>query len=105
MALTITIPDRGRTVVGNRRLVTGSLTQDSSYPTGGESLTPGDLGLSDIDFIVFSADVIQCYWESSTKKVLMYYGNNDGAADGEFVEATSTDDLSAANIDFQAWGR
>ena len=105
MALTIAIPDRGRTVVGNRRLVTGSLTQDSSYPTGGESLTPGDLGLSDIDFIVFSADVIQCYWESSTKKVLMYYGNNDGAADGEFVEATSTDDLSAANIDFQAWGR
>ena len=105
MALTIAIPDRGRTVVGNRRLVTGSLTQDSSYQTGGESLTPGDLGLSDIDFIVFSADVIQCYWESSTKKVLMYYGNNDGAADGEFVEATSTDDLSAANIDFQAWGR
>ena len=70
MALTITIPDAGRTVIGNKRLVFGTLAFDASYPTGGEALTAGDLGLDKIDHITFTSDVVQCYWASN--KLLAY---------------------------------
>ena len=103
MALTITIPDAGRTVIGNKRLVFGTLAFDASYPTGGEALTAGDLGLDKIDHITFTSDVVQCYWASN--KLLAYYGDNDAGADGEFAQAANTDDLSAANVGFFAIGR
>ena len=103
MALTITIPDAGRTVIGNKRLTIGTITFDSSYPTGGEDLVPGDLGLDKIDHITFTSDVVQCYWASN--KLLAYYGDNDAGADGEFAQAANTDDLSAANVGFFAIGR
>ena len=103
MALTITIPDAGRTVIGNKRLVFGTLAFDASYPTGGEALTAGDLGLDKIDHITFTSDVVQCYWASD--KLLAYYGDNDAGADGEFAQAANTDDLSAANVGFFAIGR
>ena len=103
MALTITIPDAGRTVIGNKRLVFGTLAFDASYPTGGEALTAGDLGLDKIDHITFTSDVVQCYWASN--KLLAYYGDNDAGADGEFAQAANTDNLSAANVGFFAIGR
>jgi hypothetical protein len=103
MALTITIPDAGRTVIGNKRLTIGTIAFDSSYPTGGEALTAGDLGLDKIDFITFTSDVVQCYWASDL--LLAYYGDNDAGADGEFAQAANTDDLSAANVEFFAIGR
>ena len=103
MALTITVPDAGRTVIGNKRLVMGTIAFDSSYPTGGEALTAANLGLDKIDHITFTSDVVQCYWASDL--LLAYYGDNDAGADGEFAQAASTDDLSAANVGFFAIGR
>ena len=103
MALTITVPDAGRTVIGNKRLVFGTIAFDSSYPTGGEALTATNLGLDKIDHITFTSDVVQCYWASDLLKA--YYGDNDAGADGEFAQAANTDDLSAANVQFFAIGR
>jgi hypothetical protein len=103
MALTITVPDAGRTVIGNKRLVFGTIAFDASYPTGGEALTAGDLGLDKIDHITFTSDVVQCYWASDL--LLAYYGDNDAGADGEFAQTANTDDLSAANVGFFAIGR
>ena len=106
MALTITVPDAGRTVIGNKRLVFGTIAFDSTYDNeaaGGEALTAGDLGLDKIDHITFTSDVVQCYWASN--KLLAYYGDNDAGADGEFAQAANTDDLSAANVGFFAIGR
>lgn len=53
MALTIdrTTPNRD-TVWGNLRTKFRLVDFDSSYPTGGEDLTPGDFGLSAFQFIV-----------------------------------------------------
>lgn len=42
------------TVIGEQRLVTFTFDFDSSYPTGGESLTHQWLGLVRIDFLVAS---------------------------------------------------
>jgi len=103
MALTITVPDAGRTVIGNKRLVIGTIAFDSSYPTGGEALTAANLGLDKIDHITFTSDIVQCYWASDL--LLAYYGDNDNAADAEFVQVANTDDISAANVGFFAIGR
>jgi hypothetical protein len=103
MALTITVPDAGRTVIGNKRLTIGTIAFDSSYPTGGEAFTPEDIGLDKIDFITFTSDVVQCYWASDL--LLAYYGDNDNSADAEFVQVTNTDDISGANVKFFAIGR
>jgi hypothetical protein len=103
MALTITVPDAGRTVIGNKRLVIGTIAFDSSYPTGGEALTAANLGLDKIDHITFTSDVVQCYWASDL--LLAYYGDNDNAADAEFAQVANTDDISAANVGFFAIGR
>ena len=103
MALTITVPDAGRTVIGNKRLVFGTLTFTGTYGTGGEDLTAGDLGLDKIDFITFTSDVVQLYWTSD--KMLAYYGDNDNSADAEFVQVTNSDDLTSANVGFFAIGR
>jgi|6_EtaG_2_1085325.scaffolds.fasta_scaffold25544_2 hypothetical protein len=106
MALTITVPDAGRTVIGNKRLVFGTIAFDTTYDNeaaGGESLTAGDLGLDKIDYISFTSDVVQCYWASDL--LIAYYGDNDAAANGEFVEVTDSDDISAANVGFFAIGR
>ena len=50
MALTITPVHRS--VFGNKRTVTFTVAFDASYPTGGEPLTPADLGLTGIDLVL-----------------------------------------------------
>lgn len=47
MALTVARADRTN-VYGNRRVTTSTVTFDASYPTGGESLTPAQVGLKKI---------------------------------------------------------
>jgi hypothetical protein len=54
MALTNTVIDNTRTVFGNKRVVVLTTLFDSSYPRGGESLTPGDLGMDSIDMMLIS---------------------------------------------------
>lgn len=49
MALTLTLSGDWQTVEGPRRKSRGTLAFDSSYPTGGESLTAADVGLRVIE--------------------------------------------------------
>lgn len=46
MALTVSIPIDGYDIRGDRRMVTGTVTFDSSYVTGGEAFTPALFGLA-----------------------------------------------------------
>lgn len=50
MALALTSLQYG--TAGNMQLVTGVIAFDSSYPTGGEALTPATLGLTTVAFLV-----------------------------------------------------
>lgn len=52
MALTVTI--NKRTVIGDRRSVVADVDFDSSYPTGGESLSAADLGLKKVELVLAS---------------------------------------------------
>ncbi len=72
MALTITI--KSLTVIGNKRSSTGYIAFDSSYPTGGESLVPRNIGLSVIDSISFEPNSGYFFqYDYTNKKVKVYY--------------------------------
>jgi hypothetical protein len=49
--LTVT---RSPHVAGGLRIVIGNYVGPASYATNGDALVPGDVGLGDIEFIVFS---------------------------------------------------
>jgi len=60
-----------RSVFGNKRTVTFEVAFDSSYPTGGEPLTPTDLGMSGIDLILSSGSNGLWYEYDYTNKKLI----------------------------------
>lgn len=47
--MALSISGLKKDVAGNKRMHSGLITFDSSYPAGGESLVPGDLGLHTIE--------------------------------------------------------
>jgi hypothetical protein len=51
MALTIAVTRRSTS--GDQHVVTGTIAFDSSYPTGGESFTPANIGLRVVDLMLF----------------------------------------------------
>jgi len=103
MALTITVPDAGRTGIGNKRLVFGTIAFDTTYDNeaaAGESLTALDLGLDKIDHIQFTADQINVYWAND----LLTAWQESGDA-GLLVETPDGNNITTANVGFFAIGR
>ena len=94
---------------GSRRKVRGTITFDSSYPTGGEALTLKTIGLDVLEDLVISgqsASSTTSYvvvWDrSATAPKLKVHG---GAASGvALAEVTNTTDLSALVVRFEATG-
>ena len=98
MALTFTEAHRG--VVGSRRVWRGTVTFDSSYPTGGEALVPGDFGFNlDIENVQIIADrgTETVQWDRANSKILVH------TADG--TQATNASDQSAVTATVVATGR
>lgn len=92
MALTMTssFANEGATrVVGRKRVWTGLVTFDNSYPTGGEAITPAQFGLSVINHVNVRAkggtEVV--VWDHVNSKLQIF------TADG--VEALNASDQSA----------
>lgn len=103
MAVSVSI-SLGPEVPGNRKEARGSVTFDSSYPTGGEAITVSDLGLTRLDWLSVSAgNGYLPVWDGSltSPKVLMY---RQSAATGALTEVPATTDLSATSIKFFAIG-
>lgn len=50
MALTVTL--NNRTTFGNKKITVADIDFDSSYPTGGESLTAAQLGMKKIELLI-----------------------------------------------------
>lgn len=71
----------------------GTIAFDSSYPTGGEALsfegfTPTAVMVQSSGGYVFS-------WDSTNAKVLAYYADYDGAADGALIQVANETNLAA----------
>lgn len=103
MAASVSITT-GPEVPGNRKMVSGVITLDNSYATGGEAVTLAQLGLSRLDFLCLTAGIGYLpTWDGSTTapKVLVY---RQTAATGAFAEVPSTTDMSATTVRFLAYG-
>lgn len=74
MGLTVTLAGDWLSSLGSKRAVNGKITFDSSYPTGGESLTPANIGLGVIDSITFNQgeDGYVFKYNFSTSKVMAF---------------------------------
>lgn len=83
--------------LGDRRAVVGNFAFDSSYPTGGESLTYQNLGFtSRVDWINFESSGGYVFkYDRANQKVLAYYADYDAVADGALIQVPNTTDLSS----------
>ena len=92
--------------VGNERMVRGVVTFDNSYPTGGESITPAQFGLSSISDVlcVSSAQGVYCHYNAATAKVMAFHSNDPGVSIGPLVEVANATDLSTVSVTVLAFG-
>lgn len=104
MALTVTRDKDPLTngdfhVIGDLHWRHGTITFDSSYPTGGEAVTAADFGFGSqlIELLVFPTGAEVPVFDKTNKKVLLY------TADG--TQAANTSDQSAVVVRYMAIGR
>jgi len=93
MALTIT--NKINLGITGRKLTIMTLAFDSSYPTGGESLTNDDLRIGRVDFV--DAPSVSGYvfqYDYTNEKLMAYYADYDAGADGALIEVANEADLS-----------
>lgn len=89
MALTNTVIDSTRTVFGNKRTVVFTTAFDSSYPRGGESLTPQNLGLDVIDHMLISPKDGYTFEYDVDNELLKSYNNEPDLIVEEVVAVTT----------------
>ena len=106
MALTISRVSGADHVEGNTKVRVRTITFDSSYPTGGESLTAADFGLRRLFEVrphgLFRTSsgttAISVDYDHTNSKLLAYRGidpANAGGAQVPWQEVANTTDLSA----------
>jgi len=110
MALTVSIVEKF--VVGSRLGVVADITFDSSYTTGGEDLTPQNLGFRN-SLSFFSGGVarnattgaVEVRHNRTANKIQAFWGDNANAAAAALIEVASTTDLSAYVVRVFAIGK
>ena len=98
MALTVanTITGVYARAMGDEYETKKTIAFDSSYVTGGMSLTASDLGLSgqvrDVRIDPKAGYVFE--YDYTNSKVIVYYGDNNNVADGPLIEVPAATNLS-----------
>ena len=102
----LTLTNGTRSLYGNTKLLTGTLTFDSSYPTGGELISASFF--SDFDTLQLllpsahtSVATKYARWDRANGKLMIFI--EDGTS-GIEAEAGSTSDQSAVTVEFLAVG-
>ena len=98
--MALTIGSLQNTIFGNRVVATGTIAFDSSYPTGGESLTANNVGLNTIDYIGIQTTLGLIFeYDYTNAKILAYLmGVTTGASASTSAGATK----GAKLVDSQA---
>lgn len=93
--------------MGPNKIATGTFAFDSSYPTGGESVSGiWDLFKSVQGLVFFSRSGYVFDVDYTNKKVLAYYSDYDAGADGALIQVPDTTNLSTVTgVRWMAWGR
>lgn len=80
----------------------GSVAFDSSYPTGGESIS---LPFTPVLVIIAPTSGYVFEWDYDNNKIKAFYADYDAVADGVLIEVADTTDLSALDdVRFVAFG-
>lgn len=94
----------GPEVPGSRKEVYGVITFDSSYATGGEAVTLGQLGVDRLDWLqIAGAPGYVAVWDGSTSapKVLLF---QQSAATGALTQVPSATNVATVTARFVAVG-
>ena len=106
MAATVTLSSEPINFGGGLLFVHGTITMDSSYPTGGEAVTPGQFKGGAFVRVLLSASTtgIVPAFDATNKKVMAFWvdTSTDGAAMAEVVNGT---DIATAVFPFVAYMR
>ena len=98
MPLTITqvMPAVNLGGIGNKSMTLVDVDFDNSYPTGGEALTPGNVGLSTFDIVINTGSDTGYVFEfnHASNLLLAYWQDADAIADSALVQVANTTDLS-----------
>lgn len=91
MAATFSITKQG--VLGDLQYRVVNATLDNSYATGGYAIATGNIDMTP-EHIVFSAVSLSSGGyvgrvDVATKKLVVYYGDNNNAADGPLIEVAN----------------
>lgn len=105
MAVSVSV-NRTDTVGRYTKYTTGTITFDSSYPTGGEDLLPTAVGLSSkVEFIgVTSAAGLIFEYDYANKKIKAIWPTTDATAPAAGEEVASATNLSTVTCNFIAFG-
>ena len=106
MAATVTLSENPINFGGGMLFVTGTITMDSSYPTGGEAVTPGQFkggAIRRLNLFASTTGIVPA-WDSTNSKVMAFWVDTtvDGAALGEVANST---DLATTVFPFTAYLR
>jgi hypothetical protein len=98
--------NRTDTVGRYSKYTTGTITFDSSYPTGGEALLPTDVGLSSkVEFISVSpAGGYIFEYDYSNEKVKAFNPTSDVTAPTVAKEVANSSNLSTVTARYIAFG-
>lgn len=90
---------------GNGYCVVADVAMDSSYPTGGETVSAEQLGLSALEFVLGapSGGYVPEY-DHASKKLKAYYADCDFEGDKALVEVANEANLSAVTFRLMALG-
>jgi hypothetical protein len=101
MGLTVAAHKTGKSVTyfGDRKVVFKTVTFDSSYPTGGEAITLAQLGLTEVDFVAFSATGVTYTFAYD------YTNNKIIAVLGDGTQVADTTDLATVVVRIMAIGK
>lgn len=91
-------------IESGQHLYIGTITMDSSYPTGGEAIDVS--GNERFKKLIPQSKAGYIFsWDAANQKLLAYYADYDAVADGALIQVPNTTDLSAVTgIDFIAIG-
>lgn len=97
-------------IIGNQFKKVATVTFDSSYPTGGETLNASSFGLAFFEDIVVNDSTGYTFTPSiaaggATALVLVYYGDNNNASDGPLIELPNATNISTLAVTVTAYGK
>ena len=94
-----------RTIVGNKREVSGEFSFSSSYSTGGETgLNKKFFGFDILDFIEIEDGEVNTSYDRDSEKVKVFLFGDTGAGNSAAIEAPDGEDLSTISVVYRSIG-